>query len=87
MRVFKYEVRSLTPIQCKMARAAVGLGVRELADVADVAPSTVTRFEGGGGVHARTIDAMRAALKSAGVEFIQENGGGAGVRLAKPATP
>ena len=71
----------MTPIQCKMARVAVGLGVRELAEVAKVAPSTVTRFEGGGGVHVRTIDAMRAALESAGVEFTNDDQ--PGVRLAK----
>ncbi len=73
------EVRSLTPIQCKMARVAVGLGVRELAEAANVAPSTVTRFEGGGGVHVRTIEAMRTTLESAGVEFT--NGVAPGVKL------
>jgi hypothetical protein len=31
-----------------------------------------------------TKDALRRALESAGVEFIPENGGGAGVRLRKP---
>ena len=31
-------------------------------------------------------DKMRRALEKAGVEFIPENGGGAGVRLARPAT-
>jgi hypothetical protein len=30
------------------------------------------------------IDAICTALESAGVEFIAENGGGAGARLAKP---
>ena len=33
----------------------------------------------------RTLDDVRAALETAGVEFIAENGGGAGVRLKKPA--
>ncbi len=32
----------------------------------------------------RTLVAIRAALEAAGVEFIPENGGGAGVRLRKP---
>ncbi len=31
----------------------------------------------------RTVEAIRAALEAAGVEFIAENGGGAGVRLKK----
>lgn len=30
-----------------------------------------------------TIDAIRTALETAGVEFIAENGGGSGVRLRK----
>ena len=33
----------------------------------------------------QAIDAIRRAFESAGVEFISENGGGAGVRLRKPA--
>lgn len=34
--------------------------------------------------HATTIRALQSALEAAGVQFIPENGGGAGVRLAKP---
>lgn len=34
---------------------------------------------------AATVEAIQAALESAGVEFIPENGGGAGVRLKRPA--
>ncbi len=46
---------------------------------------TLLRFEGGGGTPRRaTIAAIRSALEAAGVEFIPENGGGAGVRLKKP---
>ncbi|MEJ0093142.1 MAG: transcriptional regulator [Methylocella sp.] len=73
----------MTPIQCKMARVALGLGVRELAAAAKVAPGTVTRFEGGEELKERTVDAMRRALEAAGLEFIAENGGGAGVRLKR----
>ena len=74
----------MTPEQCKMARAGLSLGVRELADMAKVSTNTITRFEGGGLLKERTLDAIRAALESAGVEFIQENDGGPGVRLRKP---
>ena len=73
----------LQPVQCKMARAALGLGVRELAVAASVSPETIVRFEGGESLRARTVAAIRAALEAAGVEFIAENGGGAGVRLKK----
>ena len=69
--------------QCKMARAATGLGVRELAEKADVSPNTIARLERGEMMRESTVQAIRAALEAAGVEFIPENGGGAGVRLRK----
>lgn len=66
-----------------MARAGTGLGVRELAAAAGVTPETVVRLERGENLRPRTLAAIRAALEAAGVEFIAENGGGAGVRLRK----
>jgi transcriptional regulator with XRE-family HTH domain len=66
-----------------MARAALGLGVRELAAAAKVSTDTVARFERGDDLKERTIEALRRALEAAGVEFIDENGGGPGVRLRK----
>jgi len=33
--------------------------------------------------HPATVLALRGALESAGIEFIDENGGGPGVRLRK----
>ena len=68
--------------QCRMARAALKLGVRELAEMAKVSPATVVRFEASGaGVLDRTVDAIRAALEAAGVEFT--NGDQPGVRLKR----
>jgi transcriptional regulator with XRE-family HTH domain len=68
--------------QCRMARAALKLGVRELAERAKVSPATIVRFEASGeGVLERTVDAIRSALESAGVEFT--NGEQPGVRLRK----
>ncbi|HCP81792.1 MAG TPA: transcriptional regulator [Octadecabacter sp.] len=66
-----------------MARVATGLGVRDLATLAGVAQATVSRLERGEELKQTTITAIRTALESAGVEFIDENGGGAGVRLRK----
>jgi transcriptional regulator with XRE-family HTH domain len=66
-----------------MARAALGLGVRELAAAARVSPDTIARFERGEELKQRTIEAVQAALEAAGIEFIPENGSGAGVRLKK----
>jgi transcriptional regulator with XRE-family HTH domain len=73
--------------QARMARAALKLGVREIAAAAKVSPNTVTRLEAGLPVNSSTVAAIRAALEAAGVEFIAENGGGAGVRLRKGAPP
>lgn len=73
----------LTAAQCRMARAALSLGVRELAAAAAMSTNTVTRFERGESLHPRTLAAIRATLEVAGVEFIAENGGGPGVRLRK----
>ena len=75
----------MLPVQCKMARTALGIGVRELAAAAKVSTDTVARFERGDPLKERTVDALRAALEAAGIQFIPENGGGAGVRLAKPS--
>jgi predicted transcriptional regulator len=73
----------MMPIQSKMARTALGIGIRELATLAQVAPGTITRFEAGDELKPRTVQAIRHALELAGVEFIDENGGGPGVRLRK----
>lgn len=70
--------------QCRMARAALRLGVRELAAAAQVAPMTISRFENEQAQPIpATLTAIRTALEAAGVEFIPENGGGPGVRLKK----
>jgi hypothetical protein len=46
------------------------------------------RFEAGASQPRRaTLDVIRRALESAGVEFIDENGGGPGVRLRKDHRP
>jgi transcriptional regulator with XRE-family HTH domain len=71
------------PVQCRMARAALGLGVRDLAAAAKVSIDTVARFERGDELKERTIDALQRALEAAGVEFT--NGDQPGVRLAKGA--
>ena len=74
-----------------MARAALGLGVRELAAAARVSPDTIARLEKGEEIRPRTLEAVQRALELAGIEFIPENGGGPGVRvrkerLSKPST-
>jgi transcriptional regulator with XRE-family HTH domain len=62
----------------------VEISQSELAASANVGESTVRNFEAGRSVPmANNLEAIVAALEKAGVEFIPENGGGAGVRLAK----
>jgi len=75
----------LKGVQCKMARAALGLTVRELAVSAGVSHDTIVRLEAGEDLKPRTVAAIQEALEAAGVEFIAENGGGPGVRLRKGA--
>jgi ribosome-binding protein aMBF1 (putative translation factor) len=74
----------ITGVQSKMARAALGWGVRDLAAKASVGVSTVTRFEAG---QVEPIPATAAAIQRAfeatGIQFIEPNGGGVGVRLRK----
>ena len=68
-----------------MARAALQLGVRELAKAAACSPTTVADFEGGKRVpHPRTLAAIRTALEAAGVVFT--NGDEPGVKLRKAET-
>jgi transcriptional regulator with XRE-family HTH domain len=70
-------------IQLRMARAAIGWGVRELAKKAGVTANTVTRIENGADAKQSTISALQRALEAAGIEFT--NGDQPGVRLTKAA--
>jgi transcriptional regulator with XRE-family HTH domain len=67
-----------------MARAALNWSLAQLAEAAGVHRNTISNFETGKFAGSQeALDAIRAALESAGVEFIAENGGGPGVRLRK----
>lgn len=76
-------VTILHPVQCRMARTALGWGVRDLAAEAKVSADTVARLERGEALRERTVDAIRSTLEKAGVIFVEENGEGPGVRLRK----
>ena len=73
----------MTPAQCRAARAMISMTQPDLAKAARLGLSTVVDFERERRqVSDQAIAAIRAALEAAGVEFIEENGGGAGVRLS-----
>nr|WP_040125787.1 helix-turn-helix transcriptional regulator [Neorhizobium galegae] len=81
-------MKMITGAQIRAARGLVRWSADELAAAAQVGISTVRRAESDKGVSSITtanLKAIQLALESAGVEFIPENGGGAGVRFLKPA--
>ena len=73
----------ILPAQIRMARAALGISVRTLAERSGVADSTIHRFESNkGGMQTGTLDRLQAALEQDGVVFISADAsGGPGVRL------
>jgi len=74
----------ITPAQCRAARGLLDWSQQDLATAATVGLVTVHQLEAGTSrPRIATLDVVRRALERAGVEFIDENGGGAGVRLRK----
>jgi hypothetical protein len=71
----------MLPAQCRMARAALQLGARELALKAIVGPSAVVRFEHGEQLEPRIVAAIQAVLIAAGISFLPDEGDGPGVRM------
>ena len=68
------------------ARAMLGWTQQELASRAGISLPTIKRLERGDGalaIRLDTLQKLQTALKKAGIEFIDPNGGGPGVRLRK----
>jgi transcriptional regulator with XRE-family HTH domain len=79
-------IRKVSIRQIKAARALLRWSQDDLATCSGVSVPTIKRLEaaeGEIGGRAETGEALVAALEIAGIEFIPENGGGIGVRLAK----
>ena len=75
---------SINPAQCRGARGLLGWTQSDLSEASKTATKTIADFERGAREpYPRTLEDVRGALEKAGVEFIAENGGGAGVRLHK----
>jgi predicted transcriptional regulator len=75
----------ITASQCRAGRALLDITQTGLAERAELGLSTVVDFEKGRRqVSTTAAKAIQEALERAGVEFIDENGGGPGVRLRRP---
>jgi predicted transcriptional regulator len=73
---------TITPGQCRAARALLDITQPELAEAAGLGLSTIVDFEKSRrDVSRAAVHAMHRALEKAGIQFIAKNGGGAGVRL------
>ena len=80
----------LTSDQLRAARALLRWSAQDLSRQSSVSVRTIRRAELAARETAMTAAnnlAVRRALETAGVEFIDENGGGPGVRLRKRQQP
>ena len=73
----------VTREQVRMARAALGWSVKVLSERVGVAANTISRYENGSDALGETLRKIRRVFEEAGITFIDENGGGVGVRLKK----
>jgi hypothetical protein len=72
---------AIVPMQCWMAREALGWSAFRLACAGHVSPDTVARFERGDALKENTVELIRHTLERAGVVFIDADGGGPGAKL------
>jgi predicted transcriptional regulator len=81
-------IDEISPSQCRAGRALLEITQTKLAASAGLGLSTVVDFEKERRqVSPESVDAIRRALVRVGIEFIDENGGGPGVRLHKRQRP
>jgi transcriptional regulator with XRE-family HTH domain len=82
----KRHASSLTSELVRAARALLRWEQRDLSDASSVSLATIKRLEsqaGPLGAHDSTVFALRKAFEDAGIEFLDRNGGGLGVRFKK----
>src|SRR5688572_13685938 len=76
---------SISPTQCRSARAILSWSQEELEARSGVKKKTIADFEREARVpHPRNMAAIKRALEKGGVVFIPQNGGGEGVRVEVP---
>ena len=74
----------IRPLHLRMARAALGWSLKELAERAEVNMNTISRYESGSQVMSGTISKIEAVLVREGVIFLDDDGElGPGVRLRR----
>jgi hypothetical protein len=79
--------KPVSAAQIRAARALLRWRADDLAKKSSVGVATIRRAElsdAGTSLTAVNDEAIRRTLEAGGVEFIEENGGGPGVRLKKP---
>ncbi len=81
-------MKEITSGQIRAARGLIRWSAEDLAKNAKIGVATIRRAEASDGplnMTAANQAAIRRALEEAGIKFIEENGAGPGVRLAKRA--
>ncbi len=74
----------INPAQCRAARGLLAWSQQDLANAAGIGVVTVHQLEAGTSTPRRaTLEVIKRAFEDVGVAFIDENGGGPGVRLRK----
>ena len=75
----------IQPIHLRLARAALGWTLKDLADRAEVHLNTISRYEGGHEIWIRTMHKLEEVLLNEGVIFIDEDDNfEPSIRLRKP---
>lgn len=78
----------ITPSLCRAARGLLNWTQADLAKAASVGVVTVRQFEAESGTpRSATLVVIQQAFEAEGLEFIPENGGGAGIRFRERKAP
>ncbi len=72
--VCKQPGSQVTPEQWRMARAAIKIGMRELAKLSGTSTNSLVNMEKGRRVSYCLTNPVRAALEARGIEFLDNNG-------------
>jgi len=81
-----FDPKTLTGAQLRAARGLLGISAQELATTSGLGVATIRRAEQNDAqvsITAANARAIVGAFEQSGVEFLAENGGGAGVRFKR----